>query len=380
MRRLSYGRAPSPVQSLAAALPKVRRTIMDHHKGGIRLHPETALAQFGLVLTAQEQLPGASQRVVKVQTDQGTWVLKRSRIREEEIEFVHAAQEHLAASGFPGAPRFRAAVDGKPYCLHQGQVLVLTSWVEGEARELKRRRDIATAVRRLAEMHARSSGFAPPAGLAVSRERTLWGRWPELWRARLDQLAVFKRLAHESDAKTAFDRRYVGLIAYYWEQAATAIAMLLRTSYRRLMEIESLQRSLCHHDLAHHNILFGPADQIHLIDLDYCITDSRLHDIGSMIIRQCKRFGWDLGWADMIIEQYSRYADLPLSAEELGVLAAFLHWPQDFWQVGLQYYLERQPWTLRRFLGSLDRKTSGRRERERFLASFRRQYAPNLGF
>lgn len=343
------------------------------------MRPDTALAHFGLTLRDQEQLLGASQRVVKVETDQGAWVLKRSRIREPEIEFVHAAQEHLARTGFEGTPRFRVALDGRPYCIDQGEVLVLTAWVEGEAREMSRRRDVAAAVERLVELHAKSHGFDPPSRLPASSDRLLWGRWPELWRSRLDQLAVFKRLAHESDAKTAFDRRYVGLVPYYWEQAATAIAMLLRTSYRRLMEIEGLERSLCHHDLAHHNILFG-AGQIHLIDMDYCIGDTRLHDIGSLIIRQCKRFGWDSGWADIIIEQYSRHAGLPLSPEELAVLAAFMHWPQDFWQVGLQYYIERQPWTLRRFLGSLERKTSGRRERERFLAAFRRRYAPNLGF
>jgi CotS family spore coat protein len=343
------------------------------------LQPEIVLARFGLGLRTATPLPGAA-RVQKVETDAGTWVLKRSRLAEGEIGFVHAAQEHLHRAGFAGTPRFRETSDGKPYCTVDGEAMVLTSWVEGEARELKRRRDVAAAVRRLVELHEVSRGFAPPRELPATAARMVWGRWPEIWRARLDQLSVFRRLAHESDAKTAFDRRYIGLMSYHWDQAATAIAMLVRTQYRRLMEIERLAGILCHHDLAHHNILFRADNSVYLIDFDYCIGDTRLHDIGSLIIRQCKRFGWDLAWAETVIGCYNRSAAAPLSAEELGVMAAFIHWPQDFWQVGLQYYIERQPWPLRRFLGSLERKTAGGRERERFLAAFRREYAPNLGF
>lgn len=341
------------------------------------MRPEPVLAGFGLRLQAMTPLPGTT-RAHRVQTDQGTWVLKRSRLSEGEVGFVHAAQEHLHRAGFGGAPRFRETPLGQPCCVVDGEVMVLTSWAEGEARELRRRRDLAALLRRLAGMHEASRGFAPPDGLAAAPARNLWGRWPELWRARLDQLSVFRRLAHESDAKTAFDRRYVGLLGYHWDQGATAVAMLVRTPYRRLMELERLGSTLCHHDLAHHNVLFGPGGGVHLIDLDYCIADTRLHDIGSLIIRQCKRFGWELAWAQLVLDQYNRSAPRPLEAGELGVLAAFLHWPQDFWQVGLQYYLERQPWPLRRFLDSLERKTAEGRERERFLLAFRRAYAPDL--
>jgi CotS family spore coat protein len=303
-------------------------------------------------------------------------VLKRSRISSEEILFVHAAQEHLATRGFVDAPRFQATPDGLPYCRVDGGLYIVTDWVEASHSRLRQTAELDAAIAKIAELHRMSCGFAPPTG--PPRDRIRWGRWPEIFRARLDQLAVFRRLAREAHARTAFDRKYMGLLEHHWDQAATAIAMLLRTAYRRLMDLEQRSASFCHHDLTYRNILFRKDGGVHLLDLEYCICDSRLHDLGSLILRRCKRLGWRISTADAILEMYGRYAERKLIPEEYEVLTAFLHWPQDYWQVGLQYYVEKQPWPLSRFLSSLERKTSDRREREAFLVSFRRRYAPDL--
>lgn len=340
------------------------------------MDPGAVVARYGLKLVAARPVRAATTRVMFVETNRGPKVLKRSRISPAEIRFVHAAQEHLAGRGFADAPRFLPTTGGEPFCGSGGEVYVLADWVEGSHSRLKRPSEIKAALAKVAELHSKAEGFVPPAGSPADRIR--WGRWPETFRNRLDQLGVFRRLAREARTRTAFDRRYMGLLEYYWDQAATAIAMLLRTRYRRLMDIERRRNSLCHHDLTYRNILLREDSGVHLVDFDYCICDTRLHDVGSMIIRRCRSFGWRIGVAQKVLELYTGHADRPLTPEELEVMTAFLHWPQDFWQVGLQYYVERQPWPLDRFLSSLDRKTSDRREREAFLASFRRRYAPDL--
>jgi len=340
------------------------------------VEPAIVVARYGLRLYAANELPTATSRILKLDTDRGLKVLKRSRISPAEIRFVHAVQEHLAAAGFADAPRFLLTCDGEPFCGSGNDVYVVADWVEANHSSLKRTAELAAAVAKIAELHEKGAGFQPPADLAPDRIR--WGRWPEIFRSRLDQLGVFRRLAREARTRTAFDRRYMGLLEYYWDQAATAIAMLLRTRYRRLMDLEQRRRSLCHHDLTHRNILFRENGGVYLLDFDYCICDSRLHDLGSLIVRRCKRLGWRVAAAESLLRLYSKSAERPLSPEELEVLAAFLHWPQDFWQVGLQYYVEKQPWPLSRFLSSLERKTSDRKDRESFTASFRRRYAPDL--
>lgn len=338
------------------------------------MDPQALLAHWNLSAKSAESI-SASTRVLRVATPDGPKVLKKSRIREDEILFVHAAQEHLAASGFRDAPRFRPTRDGTPFARQGLELWTLSDWVEAEHSPLRRRNRLDPAIAKVAELHLKGTGFvAPP----TPPDRVRWGTWPEAFRARLDQLGVFRRLAREARTRTAFDRLYMGLLEYHWEQAATAITLLLRTRYRLLMAIESRRASICHHDLTHNNILFRPDGSAFLLDMDYCLADSRLHDVGSMILRHCKGYGWDLDAAEIHVKLYSRHAREPLNPDELAVLAAFLQWPQDFWQVGLQYYVEKQPWPLSRFLSSLERKTANRREREAFLAGFRRRFAPDL--
>lgn len=44
----------------------------------------------------------------------------------------------------------------------------------------------------------------------------------------------------------------------------------------------------CHHDYANHNILIDSENQIYIIDFDYCMLDTKLHDLASILIRVMK--------------------------------------------------------------------------------------------
>ena len=47
------------------------------------------------------------------------------------------------------------------------------------------------------------------------------------------------------------------------------------------MDKEFLKR-FCHHDFAHHNLLIDKQGEINVIDFDYCILDSHIHDLASL--------------------------------------------------------------------------------------------------
>ena len=66
------------------------------------------------------------------------------------------------------------------------------------------------------------------------------------------------------------------------------------------MEKEVLKRSFCHHDYAHHNILVDTNKKINIIDFDYCMLDSHLHDLCSLLIRTMKDGKWEKEKADLI--------------------------------------------------------------------------------
>ncbi|HWQ30165.1 MAG TPA: CotS family spore coat protein, partial [Negativicutes bacterium] len=77
---------------------------------------------------------------------------------------------------------------------------------------------------------------------------------------------------------------------------------------------------------------------------------------------------WDLGKAYFILNEYDRIYGV--DKDELEVIKALMTFPQDFWQIGLQYYVEKQPWAMEYFLMRLGRIVSDREIRNRFLREF----------
>jgi Ser/Thr protein kinase RdoA (MazF antagonist) len=108
--------------------------------------------------------------------------------------------------------------------------------------------------------------------------------------------------------------------------------------------------------------------QLCLVDFDYAIRDLRIHDLINLLVRNLRHNEWHLDVCNLILHEYHRRSKL--SADEIEVMHILLSWPQDFWQVGLQYYVEQLPWPAKRFLHKLEHRIEARFMREKFLSQF----------
>ncbi|WDC85020.1 hypothetical protein PL321_05665 [Caloramator sp. mosi_1] len=93
--------------------------------------------------------------------------------------------------------------------------------------------------------------------------------------------------------------------------------------------------------------------------------DTHLHDLSSLLIRNLRYGNWDIKLFNFILNEYGRY--VPVTLEEVNLIFCFMEFPQDFWQVGLQYYVEKQPWTEENFLKRLNRVVLDCENRFKFL-------------
>ena len=134
------------------------------------------------------------------------------------------------------------------------------------------------------------------------------------------------------------------------------------------MDIEVKKRGFCHHDFAHHNILIDKDQQINIIDFDYCILDTHIHDLASLLIRAMKDGKWSDKTGDLIINSYQE--TLEVTDEELKIMKYFIMFPQSFWQIGLQYYWEQQPWNEEVFINKIIRYLEDVEYREIFLDEY----------
>ena len=154
----------------------------------------------------------------------------------------------------------------------------------------------------------------------------------------------------------------------FLKQAEESTCMIKESPYYEISEKSKKLGEFCHHDLANHNFLIGKDGNVYLIDFDYCIMDTHLHDLTSLIVRNMRYGVWDTRKAYFILEEYNRV--YPTDMKDLMVIKALMTFPQDFWQVGLQYYTEKQPWTMEYFLMRLERIVNDREIRDKFLKEF----------
>lgn len=319
------------------------------------------ISGFGLKSLSCETYRG----IWRVQTENGYKYLKRSKLNREEIKFIHEVLEYLYRRGFGRAPRLTLNLKGEPFVQDEAGLFVLTDWQFSKELDFRILMDLRAAARFLAEFHLAGEGFEPVRTLP---ERTLWYGWPIKFIRRLRQLEEFEQLAQSEAERSEFSRLYLRHFNTFYRQAVYSLELLFRAPYPIVAQTDSARRSLCHHDFSGRNLLRTYDHRLFLVDFDYCLRDLKIHDIINLLVRNLKHNGWRVEVCRFILEEYQRVSSL--SREEIEVMQVLLTWPQDFWQVGLQYYLEKLPWPKERFLKKLEEKVNTEPAREAFLRRF----------
>lgn len=317
--------------------------------------------QYGFKVNSSEEI----KSICRLETENGTKCLKKAHMSPEYFMFINSAINYLIDRGFKGVVPYVPTADGRP-CIQDGKyVYYVTEWIDSRECKFKVPEDLKKAIRTAAELHKASEGYVPPAG---SNPRVYYSKWPEKFEHKCIQLLEFSKSIEEKEYIDDFDEIYAKYLYYYWQQGKKSIEMLKASPYFEISRLSAEKGEICHHDMANHNFLITYDNRVFLIDFDYCIMDTRLHDISSLVIRNMRYGIWDIEKANFILEQYDRV--YPISSKELQVIKAFMTFPQDFWQIGLQYYVEKQPWTMVYFLTRLNRIVDDKDIREKFLEDF----------
>lgn len=317
----------------------------------------SVVQDFGLTLSQVEQV----RKIFRITTPGGSvFALKPTKLSDQDLQFIQSALIHLVRTGFPVLPLIPVR-SGYLSTRVQSTQFILLPWFDGREADFNRMGELMFGTKLLARLH-RSSGFHPD---SVPQNRHLWGAWSQRFTTRLDQMSEFLQIA--ADRKPIFDRLYRRHAPEFIQQAYLAIEALNISPYMTICAMEQNQAYLCHHDFSDRNILLRP-DSCSLLDFDYCLCDLRLHDLANLILRILRHDQWQPERPFFILKVYHR--QFPLTPNHLRVLHAFLQWPQDFWQVGLQYYVEKQEWPEARFLKSIRRVIENEPARQRFLRLF----------
>ncbi len=305
------------------------------------------------------------KNVYKIQGSRGVLCLKVIKYELPHFLFILGAILHLQKNNFVKIPEIIPTVDGREYLQCNNGYGYLTEWISARQCNYDNPLDVKVAAKKLAELHNKSEGFELK---PYMRPRIGWLKWPKIFSTRKDEILDFQRRIQEKEEKSEFDELYLSMMEEELLRADKALRDLIGSDYFEYMEVEMKKKGFCHHDFAHHNILLSDSGEISVIDFDYCILDSHLHDLSSLLIRIMKNGKWSEEYSMNTISDYCSVKEL--NKTSIPIMAAFMEFPQEYWQVGIQYYWEKQPWGEDFFLKKLMRIDEDREERQDFIEEF----------
>ena len=317
---------------------------------------------YGLNIVELEKI----KNVYRIKAADEDYCLKMIKYKFPHFYFILSAIKHLQNNGFDRIPDIIKKLDGEEHISIDNCNAYLTKWINARVSNYDNPLDVFQASIKLAELHNKSEGFK------VTNEmqpRVYWYKWFKHFTVRKYEMLDFKRKIYEKEKKTEFDYIYLSAIEGEIARAEKAIENLIKSDYIEKVNDEIIKDGFCHHDYAHHNVLVEEDGAVNIIDFDYCILDISLHDLSSLLLRRMKNGKWDIDNAVFILDSYSSIRKI--ERRDIPIMAAFMEFPQDYWQVGLQYYWEKQPWEEDNFIRRLRRAIDDREEKQEFIEDFR---------
>ncbi|WP_297435330.1 CotS family spore coat protein [uncultured Clostridium sp.] len=299
------------------------------------------------------------KNVYKVTAGFREYCLKVIKYEFDHFNFIVSAIKHLEKSGFKNTPKIIRNKNHKDYIKFDDCYAYLTEWMDVKEVSYENDDELLKTAKKVKELHSFSKGFVLNESM---KPRVGWGTWDTVFETRISEILDFKKRIGQKAQKSKFDELYLSVIDEEVKKGEEAILKIRESNYIDYMNKEVMNLSFCHHDLAHHNILIGNDEEVNIIDFDYCILDSHLHDLASLCMRAMRNGNWEIEKYELITDAYGE-----VTKEEEKIMLGFLKFPQDFWQVGLQYYWEQLSWSEERFLGRLTNYISDRENRNDFL-------------
>lgn len=301
----------------------------------------------------------------KVDTDYGGYCIKIIKYEFSHFYFILSAIKHLQNHGFETIPEILLTKSGNEFIKLGNNYAYLTKWIPSRVSNYDNPIELANISSKLGELHKCSKYFQLTNNMAP---RIGWYSWINTFQTRCDEILDFRTRIHQKAYKSDFDKIFLDNINEEIARGRESIKGLKENNYFKIMDRQVMKAGFCHHDFAHHNILVDETGKLNIIDFDYCILDSYLHDLSSLLIRSMKYGKWDSNKANLILNNYCKINNV--YEDELVLIKYFIKFPQAFWQIGLQYYWEQQPWGEDFFINKINKYLEDRQERDEFLEQY----------
>ena len=302
------------------------------------------------------------KNVYKITGVEGDFCLKQVKYNFLRFKHILEVIDYLKKNEFDNILDIILTYEDEKYVEYKNIFFYMTKWLESRELNYSNQYDLIRASQHIAKFHNYSNGFAPSEDTDVDIR---YMKWIQVFDKKINDLLEFKEIIEKKKDLTLFDKIYKQNIDKNISLSNEAVENLYKFNYKEVMKETVKKNYVCHHDLANHNLLLDQFGKIYFIDFDYVIIDTYLHDLGSFITRSLKYGRWNDEKFQIVLKSYKDVKHI--SKKELLILMSFILFPNDFWQLGIQYYNEKIYWKEEKFIRRLSRIEEDREDRKNFI-------------
>ncbi len=271
-----------------------------------------AAEELGMAYGFQVRALVPMRSVVGVLSDQGRFICKRYH-PDKGMSYRHLlgvvqVKESLSHHGL--VKSYRKTIDGEPIFAWEGDPVTMEAWVKGRHADFRDRRERMVAVQAIARLHR----------LRIKIPKELYPDTTVLHK-------MAGRLQKASDAVATGN--LIGISRKDWnewrERAVRALQVLSTPKWEDFFLEDKNSGTLCHRDLAPHNILISRGSPASLIDFDLAGMDSPVYDLFQLFDHVAYRALPPKGWEAEMIREYEKIS--PLSPRQKQALALIRTFP-----------------------------------------------------
>jgi CotS family spore coat protein len=304
--------------------------------------------------------------IYKIHTKYNEYCLKVINYDFGHFLFIISAIKHLQNKNFKNIPEIINTKNKRNYIKIGNSYAYLCKWINSRRCNYDNPLDVLAATSKLAELHRKSCYFKVTDKM---NPRIGWFKWIDTFSTRRDEILDFRKRIMNKSHRGEFDVLYLEAMRKEINIAENSIDHLKVSEYMDRMKEHIKNGGFCHHDYANHNILIDTEGEVNIIDFDYCMLDTYLHDLSSLLIRVMKNGKWKMESANFILDTYNVINNV--RQEDIPIMAAFMEFPQNYWQIGIQYYWEKQPWGKDFFIKKLNKMLKDVEARSEFIERFK---------
>lgn len=308
--------------------------------------------------------------VYKIITQNGDYCLKKISNGEKRAIKSISIMEYLKIHGFNNVANPFYSITGEKIVKIKSSSYYITDWIDALEVDFDDPEHIIKSAQLLAEFHNKAKGFRTD----TVKIRSNIGKLPHLYDG---MTASLNRLKEKLDLKTdkdSFDNIYHSNIDYYINQAQYASSIIKHSGYNELCENCKREMYICHDSFYYQNILKDDSDNYFLIDLESCLYDLPLVDLGKFLrrIMSNKKSLWSFDLCKRIVYEYGCVRKM--DEKEYKVLLAVLIFPYKFYKLGKKNYFKMKKWKKERFLKKLNKILEYRECKEKFIERYIKYY------